>query len=171
MSYSISSLSYLDRARGRLGENTEEALVYAALEIRCGVEARLREYLEPQPHIPAKTKTDYRIKRLGAAAETVTPSEERLTRFAVYDEGRVLLTEVFFTPVSSRLKDLAGRCGDLFHAQTEIRDADWWDETRSWVEEAWEELRRANLGELLGTPLMHPEDRTADAHFTVTPAV
>ena len=49
--YAIGSRDYLARARRRSSEGSAEALFYAALEVRSGVEARMQEYLEAQQHV------------------------------------------------------------------------------------------------------------------------
>ena len=44
--YKITSRDYLSRARICLDEGSNRFLFYAAFELRCGIEARMREYLE-----------------------------------------------------------------------------------------------------------------------------
>ena len=61
MGYGVHSESYLERARKRLDEGTLEGLFYAALELRCGVEARLHQYLEAYKRIALKKKRKWRI--------------------------------------------------------------------------------------------------------------
>ena len=156
----VTSACYLRRAEERLDEGAAEGLIYAALEIRCGVEARLREYLEFQPHVRQKRKVDYRLKVLGKEASRVSPPDENLTRLTLSGLGGEHVLTLYYTPVTKRLRDLAGRCGDLLHALAEARDEAWCSETRIWLEEVWEELRRANLGELLGTPLQFPDGQS-----------
>ncbi|MGI2856448.1 hypothetical protein ACRTDR_20040 [Shewanella algae] len=54
MSYGVSSKDYLSRAKELIAEDRIESLFYAAFEIRCGIEARMNEYLEVQKHISNK---------------------------------------------------------------------------------------------------------------------
>jgi len=46
ISYGFASDNYLQRARMQLDGKTCEGLFYAAYELRCGIEARMREYLD-----------------------------------------------------------------------------------------------------------------------------
>jgi hypothetical protein len=40
----VSAISYLGRARQLLDSGDRASLIYSALELRCGVEARLKEH-------------------------------------------------------------------------------------------------------------------------------
>jgi hypothetical protein len=48
MPYGIHARDYLTRARLRLDEQSPAGLFYAAFELRCGIESRLRQYIEAQ---------------------------------------------------------------------------------------------------------------------------
>ena len=56
MDYRIHSRDYLQRARKRLDSGTPDALFHAAFELRCGIEARMQQYLEAQEHISESLK-------------------------------------------------------------------------------------------------------------------
>jgi hypothetical protein len=66
--YRSDSRSYLARALGFLKKGRAEDLFYAAFELRCGIEARLQEYLEVQGHLSKKQKQGWRIADLGNKA-------------------------------------------------------------------------------------------------------
>jgi len=155
--YYISAESYLDRAKRRLAQPSPENLVYAALEIRCGVEARMQEYLEPQDHLPKKGRTSYRLNVLGRELDKVSPDDDRVTRLTVFSESGMYLGAYHYTPVSRRLRELAGKCGDLLHAPASAPSPETWQEAEALLTEAFQELCRACCGELLGTPLLGPD--------------
>jgi hypothetical protein len=69
MEYRTSSRDYLLRAQERLRDGTREALFYAAFELRCGIEARMRQYLEVCDHISKKKKEGWKIADLGRGTE------------------------------------------------------------------------------------------------------
>jgi len=54
--YNVDSKNYLKRARSQLDSQSYEGLFYAALELRYGIEARIKEFLESHTHIPNKRK-------------------------------------------------------------------------------------------------------------------
>ena len=56
MAHSVAVSAYLERIEGLLADKTEASLLYAAVELRCGVETRIKEYLEPLEHIPKSKK-------------------------------------------------------------------------------------------------------------------
>ncbi len=153
--FKVDAESYLNRAAKRLAESSPEALFYAALELRAGVEARLQEYLEPHSHVSDTKKFEWRIGRLVQTNSNVFQSDGQITRVRIRDQesGELVLT-AHHTPVSVRLKAIAERLGDFLHAQ-EFRQPDdpWWHETRCIVSEGVALLTEACAGELLGPPL------------------
>ena len=62
--YAPSSRSYLGRAQREHQGGDPERLFYAALELRAGIEARLKEYLEHAYDIPEKQRRKWRIASL-----------------------------------------------------------------------------------------------------------
>jgi len=65
MVYHTSSYDYLERARERFAEGSHQALFYAALELRCGIEQRIREYSSVQKQISKRLQKGWRITHLG----------------------------------------------------------------------------------------------------------
>jgi hypothetical protein len=140
-----------------LASGSPEDLIYAALELRTGVEVRLKQYLDYQHHVPAKLRRGYQIPNLGKTAQNTFKSSEIVGRFTFFDaEGREL-AKFLYTPVTKSLQVKAERCGDYLHALNNARvgDEQWWQELRSLLAEGLEELRFALQGTLLGMPLVH----------------
>jgi hypothetical protein len=130
-------------------------LFYAALELRCGVQSRLEEYLEAHRQIAAKKKTGWRIPELARDFERISRVGDKVARLTIQRSGAADLV-VYFTPVTKRLQAMAGRLGALLHAQDSHADDDpWRAATRSFVEQVYEELRSANVGTLMGPPLLN----------------
>ena len=69
MSYRVSSKDYLSRAKNLRSEDDIASLFYAAFEIRCGIEARMSEYLHAQKHISDKKKKGWKIAQLARNIE------------------------------------------------------------------------------------------------------
>ena len=65
----MSSRDYAARARARLDEDSHASLFYAAFELRCGIEARLQEYLHAQRDVSKKAKKGWRPAVLGQQLE------------------------------------------------------------------------------------------------------
>lgn len=95
MTYGISSRAYLDRAKKQFAKKSRECLIYAALELRCAIESRLQEILEPHEHISKKSKQTYRLSNLSQAitkkslpdgywVKGCNYNRERTNRIAVY---------------------------------------------------------------------------------------
>lgn len=167
MNYRISSKAYLQRARQRLDEATLEALFYAGFELRCGIEARLQEYLEEQEHISKKKKKGWKIAELQRNLEEAFDTGDKVIAFIVYNlETRVMIHEFYYTPVNSKLRKMAEQLGNYMHSMKIYKSSSdiWWSEFRTSLESIYEELRKANIGTMLGIPLLDPE--TKQVHFT-----
>src|SRR5215469_13961894 len=105
MSYDITSREYLQRAMARIAEGSQEALFYAAFELRCGIEARMREYLEVWEHISKQKKNGWQIAKLGQDIESAFKTGDKFVRFAVQEQTSERLAICFYhTPVTTRLR-------------------------------------------------------------------
>jgi hypothetical protein len=156
--YASSAKDYLRRADDRLEENTLEGLFYAALEVRCGIEARMRQYLKAQSHITKSKISGCEIGKLAKGIEEAFRTGDQIVEFSVLDgpDGKVL-TQFLYTPVTNRLQKLGQQLGNYLHATSTPaqRTDEWWADFRSKLSEAVHLLRMATTGELLGAPLLH----------------
>jgi hypothetical protein len=162
--YGISALDYLNRARIQLAEGTLAALFYAAFELRSGVEARLREYLEQQDHVAKKKRREWNLKKLGRTSEETFKIGDKVARYTFYDrDSGVLLGTLYYTPVSSSLQSEAEQLGNYLHAARDYRHPEdpWWGEFRASLERIYGELKKATMGQLLGAPLQSKTGRLA----------
>lgn len=156
--YGTHSQNYVERARMRLDEQQPEALFYAALELRLGVEARMKDYLDAQHHISKAKKEGWRVAHLGKSLESVFRTGDKVIQLRILDrQSKALLWVLYYTPVTKRLQKMAQRLGDYLHAPDVSRDQSdpWWSEFRQLLEAAWLELKRATMGALMGAPLLH----------------
>lgn len=157
MTYSINVSAYLQRIEDLLKDKTEANLLYAALELRCGVEARMKEYLEPLEHIPNSQKKEWVIAKLGLSIENAFRTGDKIMIFTLCSPKLETPCKLMYTPVSSRLQHIARRLGDYLHLpkRTSVEDATWWSNLRELIHEGYGELLLANSGELIGLPLLH----------------
>ncbi len=157
--YKTTSRDFLYRARQRLDEETFETLFYAAFELRCGIEARLQEYLSVQDKISEKKKKGWRIAQLASNIEQVFNIGDKIARIAIHNrDDSTILHEFYYTPVNSKLRKMGERLGDYMHVSKVWRfsEGSWWSDTRTFLEEVHSELKKANVGTMLGVPLREP---------------
>lgn len=157
MSYSVHSRDYLRRARYCLDQQCHQYLFYAAFELRCGIEARMQEYLEPQEHVSTANKKEWRIAKLGKSIEAAFGTGEFIVEMAVHDSGSDRHIHTFYyVPVKSSLRKIGERLGDYLHVMRSARAAEdeWWASARSVMEDAYAELNQATRGNTIGAPLM-----------------
>jgi len=162
--YAIGSRDYLRRARSRLGDGSFEALFYAALELRSGVEARLQEYLDAQHHISERKKKGWQVAKLGRNLEEAFRVGNRIVEITIAnDPGRKPLALLYYTPVTKSLQKNAQQLGNYLHSIKQYREPTdpWWREFRAILDSAVAELEVATTGTLLGPPLLHPKTGSA----------
>ena len=185
MDYETRPRGYLCRARKRLDEGTRESLIYAALELRCGVEGRLREYVAfAEGGMEAgQVKLDWQIRKLRARVSQYVqtpgvaisglrdargvdtrqkiqddwgPLEDLVFRFALHDSyTRRPLGSMFYTPVTGELAKEAERLGEVLHVQGVHGDA-WWSEIQQSLEATYTKLKQALSGSMVYLPEVDP---------------
>jgi hypothetical protein len=170
ISYGTDSIAYLCRARARLNEGTQEALLYAAYELRCGTEARLQEYLDARKDIARKKKKGWQIIDSARELDRAIRLGDRIAEAAILDAHGVTVFAAFYTPVSARLRETAGaRLHTLLHAmKASFVDEDrWWSDTRTFLEQIYSDLELANKGTLLGPMMRAPDGKTVDMMLSI----
>src|ERR1700722_9369106 len=99
-SYLCDSRSYLRRACDLLNEKELRFLFYAALELRCGIEARMREYLEVAEQISEKKKQGWRVAELGGNLERAFQTGDKIVEIIIENPEFEGTCKVYYTPVS-----------------------------------------------------------------------
>ncbi|MDO9467989.1 MAG: hypothetical protein Q7J36_11880 [Thiobacillus sp.] len=170
MTYSTASTDYLDRMKALLDEGSEASLFYAALELRCGVEARLREYIETIDHIPKAQKKEWAVAKLGRSIESAYRSGDKIMIFTIIfpEDGAQL--QLMYVPVSKRLQDIANRLGDYLHVpKSDVAENQaWWKQLKELLTEAYPLLKLATSGELIGLPLIHHPTNRLNARVLIS---
>jgi hypothetical protein len=157
MKYDASSRGYLERARMRMRENTGESLIYAALELRAGIEARYHEYLDVWAHISDNVKKGWQLAMLGKEAQKAFKIGDKVVEVTIADENRENVSAVIYhTPVSKALHKRGEKLGDFLHAVRSgvHHNEQWWTKLRTETDYCANALAIANTGILLGPPLM-----------------
>ncbi len=174
MGYHTSSRDYLKRARSRLADGTQEALFYAALELRCGIEARMSQYLEVWEHISKKKKKGWRIADLGRNLEDAFKVGNKIVRWTVHDQhsGQMIIC-LYYTPVTDKLKRAGEKLGNHLHSMKKYRNStdQLWLRLRNELEDIYSQLAVANKGTLLGPPLKKSGTQQVDMILELPPGV
>ncbi|ULU26981.1 hypothetical protein [Dyella terrae] len=168
--HAIDPKAHLARASDLFNAGGLDNLLYAALEIRLGTEARQAQYARSWDHIPKRFKDSYRTTEVGRALEEAFQVGDKVVRMThvVDDEG----TSVSFTytPVSRELRRVCEQFGNYLHHRGWHRayeeDAEGWVEAlRRLVVTGLIHLKVATSGELLGPALTEPCD--GPVRFTI----
>jgi hypothetical protein len=156
MPYPIAARAYLERAKRRLMENTNEAIFYAAFELRCCVEARQEEYATALEFIKTKIKP-WKIGETARLLEEVFESARIARVTMTMDQCETFV--FYYTPVPEALYKSTERIGDLLHCMRQFKPDDdpFWASTRDQLSKIYEEAWFSCQGKLLTPPLWdHP---------------
>jgi hypothetical protein len=130
--FNTGARSFLARSKAHLAtfEETEavEHFLYAALDLRFGIEARLNEYLGPALKLIGKDRKDiseYVATRLLKRLLTIDPDAGRASTLRITKEQSGHATVLHFTPVSARLAAIHGQLGELLHFKFFINNEHW----------------------------------------------
>jgi len=105
------------------------SLMYAALELRCGIEARLQEFAAHVPGITKKQAREWEIKKLGRTLDAAFRAGDRILLLLVQlHSGQV--AQFMYAPVTSRLQEIGKRCGDYLHVRPGLDE----DDDRRWAQ-------------------------------------
>lgn len=161
MEYRCGAKDYLDRARVRLSETNPESLFYAALELRFGIEARLKEYFDAQAQTTKMKRDGWKISSLANHVESVFKSRDKALRLTIFDPStNDEICVVLYTPVTTKLQKLGQRLGDYLHApdKKHYENRQWLAEFREKLDDTFFRLEFALSGTLLAPPLSHPKN-------------
>ena len=152
MRYFVGARAYLARAKDCLLETRNDALFYAAFELRCCVEARQEAYLEAIEYINKKIRP-WEIGKTAKTLASIFTSEKIAFVSIGFGEGKRY--PMYYTPVSKRLIKGAEKLGELLHSQKAFHaDEDvFWSTTRAEVLSVYRDAWLSCRGTLLAPPL------------------
>jgi hypothetical protein len=118
--YATDARSHLKRAWWWLARFKEEedgrGVVYAALELRMGIEARLFDYLVPATKkLGKKQPSGYAAKKLLRLLSDLDPSSSERTFMVAHREPDGTPLALLFTPVTPELASDHNRLGEILH--------------------------------------------------------
>lgn len=139
-----------------MSEGTPEGRIYAALELRSGIETRYREYLEVWDHVSQGAKNGWRLSELWKETERAFRLGDRVVQVTFASpKGIDAQTIIYHTPVTNALRKRGERLGEFIHSARSgsHRNSEWWAKLHGELTWCEEHLARANTGILLGPPL------------------
>ena len=153
-SYRISSRDYLSRARNLLSFGDTASLFYSAFELRCGVEARLHEYLEGARDIASVKKGLWQIKHLNREVENKFDIYVKAVVVTLINPATKKEVEYAYTPVTALLRKIGERLGDYLHyvSDEKIKSKEYLERLRKYLVIGIKELEFSTTGTLLGLP-------------------
>jgi hypothetical protein len=113
--YGTASRDYLARAQALRASGRPESLLYAGLEIRCGIEARLHEYLAGAAKVAIVKRDLWQIRHLAREVESAFDVHTKavVITFSHPETGEKMKIE--YTPVTPELRKIGEKLGDFLH--------------------------------------------------------
>lgn len=156
MTYDTSSRAYLTRAKLNFDSGNIESLFYAAFELRCGVEARLKEYVvKSQTDSVSLLKIPWEIRKLVKILAKSSKIHDKRFVFAFMHPKTREKHYAIYNPVSSKLRHIAETLGSFLHCvdQNRVLKPLFFSEFRQLVKQGIEELALATSGTLVAPPV------------------
>lgn len=160
----VSAISYLARAKELCKSQDKANLIYAALELRCGVEARLKEHASVAVGVSKRQANHYEIAKLSTTIENAFGlGDSMLIIFLQMEDGREC--QFLYLPVNSQLQDIAKRLGAYLHSvpHQSTLDPGFWSDLKTMLAEGCGLLEFACQSELLRPTFDH------GLHFCLPP--
>lgn len=164
------AVNHLSRGERLFNEavTSPEKLFYCALELRFGIESRLREYLEYQEHVAEKKKNGWQIAALGRDVEAAFAGTAQEVRIEVWSGGFPMI-RCAYTPVTQELRSIGEKLGNYLHApkSDSFQAEEDWQKLESLLRTGLNLLKYATSGSLLGVPLMQGGTRRAGIKMSI----
>ncbi|KAI2693230.1 hypothetical protein [Pseudomonas sp. TNT3] len=171
------AVNHLSRATdlfARAQSNTD-CYFYCALELRFGIESRLREYLQYQSHVAQKKKNGWQIAALGRDVEQAFYGCTKEVRVEIWSDGFPMI-RCKYTPVTPQLRAIGEQLGNYLHAPKtdDLREMEQWSDFESKLDLGLRLLTYSCSGILLGVPLVSPSakkgvNKTANMNLSLSP--
>jgi hypothetical protein len=161
--YGTDSRSYLKRSRIQLDSQSYRELFYAAFELRCGIEARVKEYIDGHAHIPTNRKKEWRLSNIDKMILKYFGETDIVTQVIIHLSPPLKKVVCYYTPVTPELIAIGQKLGDLLHAQSQHRSPEdaFWKTTKDMLENTYKLLEISNKGTLMGPPLWKEKGKSA----------
>lgn len=169
MSYDTTVAGYLRRCKKHRDAGGLQDLLYAALELRMGVEARLAESVQAVDGLTVAQRRQWRVVHLASTLQAVKWSNGDDVLVMLYhlkDPDETF--ELHYFPVTKRLTETVGRLGDFLHRNERLvsDQATVHRELTTLVKEGYGDLLMASSGELLGLPQVDPKTGSVNVILT-----
>lgn len=164
-SFGVAAPDYLGRARARIVEGRAETLFYAALELRCAIEARQQEYLEAQEKYRKELPEAWRVRLQNRELQRVYQGKAIQRLEFVYEDGNQQV--MHYVPVSNHLLQLVGKLDAYRHAQMKYHPPgdQWWETFSSRVLKCYRQTWVVLRGDLVSPALLGPANENGNKTF------
>ncbi|SDB11437.1 hypothetical protein SAMN05660653_00536 [Desulfonatronum thiosulfatophilum] len=155
MAIELSSRAHLARAKEHAAASDPHRLLYAALELRLSIEARLHDYAERAGEFIRIPDNVWQIKELRKRVSSVFSASEKPLSLRLVNKKDKKKVEIFYVPVSTHVQKIGQRLGDYLHSASlaKLSKPAQFDAFCELVKDGIMEMEFVHTGILRGPPL------------------
>ncbi|MDP3610189.1 MAG: hypothetical protein Q8R74_14060 [Methylophilus sp.] len=155
--YPTNSIKFAARARELFESDSRANHLYAALELRLGIEARTQTYIQTNDQISKEIKNGYHAGKLTKALKATHSDGKFVAKisFQIDSDKQIVRSSYHFIPLSENLLGIYNKLGDFLHYKENghsFEDA-WWDKLKLLLNSGIRDLEVCSNGGLLGVPI------------------
>lgn len=161
MKYNVQSKDYLARAQRERSADDTERLIYSALELRAGVEARLHEYRDAVQK--KKRNNTWQVRILKREIENIVDKYDNPVTIHFQDPATGMQLPLRYVPIAEELKSIAERLGQYMHClpASKVQMPTFFTELTTLIDRGIDLLSESVSGDLLSPPMRNSENMAA----------
>lgn len=140
----------LKRAQELFKKGDEINLIYSALELRLGIECRLKQYLEGHNYSVKKLRKEYRLDKLNKSVIAHLKFNDKVAKVKIFEANSNKTLVLTYTPVRAELVKIGQQLGRYLHVSYEKIKIGMF---KRLLKRGIKELSFSNRGDLIGSPL------------------
>ncbi|VVE51094.1 hypothetical protein PCA20602_04708 [Pandoraea capi] len=157
--FSPRAIDCLFRASALLKEGGKASLLYAALELRMGIEGRLHDIKDANADIVKMRKGMWEIAKIGKNLDQAFRTGQKICEFSIQTTDRIY--SVFFGPVGKDLRAIGMRLAACLHSAQNPKaySDEWWHVLEADLRRGIELLSVSCACAVMGPPMLNAATR------------
>ena len=151
--FSISPFGYLKRAKRLLRQTDVASLFYAALELRCAIEARAREQLFSSTNLSNKARKLWNADKIMRELEKkIYGAKYGITLNFIVRGSKQKIRPFTYRPIDKNILKAYGKLGNMLHLQRKEISIGFIKSNKKWLNKLCADIQERCLGHMLQPP-------------------
>jgi len=154
--FETDSYRFLKNAKEFLATNSTQGLFYAALNLRFGIEFRIRQYASSMQEYLSYKRNIRSTSSLYKSIESAFKINDRIIKLSIaVSHKENVICILYHTPITSKINKLKGVLGEYLHIteETNTKSTVWLNQFKNYLIETSTELENVLRGKLLAPPI------------------